>query len=692
MKLWRVLGVLGVLAAAGLIVAASSPAIRTRVQLVGLKLTGQLPDVPLRDLPWLMRPRSGFDMYALRETESGAATLLLPPEMAYDTMPGSLLFSRKCSQCHGTRGEGSVGPSLVSGEPRHGASDWATYQVLRHGIPQTAMQPTGLSFTEAWQVIAVLRARQRGLTRGTPPMAQVRDRPVEDSDLAQADSKEDEWLSWSGGWSGRRNRIAPDLTAETMNRLRLSWAYKLPPDPEVSQSAPIVVGKILIITSAEDVIALNSESGEVIWRFHHAPRHPVLLCCQRSNRGVAVYGRLVFVGTLDGRLIALNLDNGNQVWEAEVGDPRAGVSITGAPLAAGGKVIVGVGGGEFGLRGYLDAYDPSTGKRLWRFHTIPQPGETGGDSWPTGGLARGGGGTWATGAYDPERQLLYWGTGNPAPVFAPELRQGDNLYTCSVLALDINTGALKWSYQFTPNDSHDWDSAQTPVLVDHSWKGQVRPLMLWANRNGFVYVLDRETGEFLNATAFVRQNWNQGFDSAGRPILAASTAPTPGGTLVYPSASSAANWRPASYSNRLGLMFLAATEKGGLYVRNHGLDDENSGHLGGFAVPLEGANSILAMEIESGKIRWRFAAPRSDESNLGGLLSVGDQLVIGGVGTQLFAVDARTGEQVWSLRLGARIAAAPVLYRIRGQIRLAITAGSVLYVFEPMPIASPPTP
>ncbi len=679
MKISRIAGLLGLVLVGGT-VAGASPAVRIRLRLMGLKLVGRLPDVPVRDFLPLMKPHSGFDMEALLESRSGASTLLLPDELAGDTLVGSRLFEQRCARCHGPQGEGNVGPSLVAGTPRHGASDWSMYLVIRNGVPATAMQPTGLSFGEAWQVIALLRARQRGLAKAVPAVP-ARARPVEEADLAAGDVREEEWLSWSGGWSGRRHRVAPELTAEALARLRLAWAYQLPPDPEVSQSAPIAVGRLLIVTSAEDVIALDAATGGVVWRRHHPVRGSPQLCCARSNRGVAVYGTRVFVGTLDGRLLALDLDTGRQVWETEVGDPREGVSLTGAPLVADGRVIVGMGGGEFGVRGYLDAYDPGSGKRLWRFYTVPRQGEPGSETWPAGGMSHGGGGTWTTGAYDPDRHLLYWGTGNPAPVFAPELRPGDNLYTCSVIALDIRTGTLRWSYQFTPNDSHDWDSAQTPILVDGAWKGRSRPLMLWANRNGFVYVLDRETGEFLYATPFVRQTWNEGFDSAGRPRVAAATAPTPGGTLVYPSANGAANWRPASYSPELGLLFIAGIEKGGLYIRTRNDAGARGTYLGGSAVPLKAARSFVAFDLASGTFRWRVAGPPDSSSAIGGLLSVGDRLVLGGAGTQVFAMDARTGHRVWSVRLGANVVTAPVLFRVEGQPRVAVTAGSVLFVF-----------
>jgi len=550
------------------------------------------------------------------------------------------------------------------------------------------MQATGLSFDDSWRVIAHLRnlqqhkaARPHNENEAAPAAV-----PVSEDALAKADTRDDEWLTYAGGWSGRRNKSASELTAATIRSLRLAWAYQLPTDPENSESNPLAVHGLVLVTTASDVVALSQRTGNVVWRYHREVSTAVKLCCDRPNRGLAAFDRFVYYSTLDAHLLALDVGTGRVAWEVIVADPEAGYSMTGAPLVADGKVIVGVGGGEFGARGFVDAYDPGSGKRLWRFYTVPAPGEPGSESWPADVGLRGGGATWVPGAYDPELHLLYWGVGNPAPDFAPDARPGDNHYTCSVIALDVRDGKLKWSYQFTPNDGHDWDSAQQPVLVDASWDGQPRTLLLWANRNGFFYVLDRSTGEFLRATAFVKQSWNDGFGPDGRPRIRPRSAPTPEGTIVYPSVGGATNWWPPTYSDRLGLLYVPTRSMGSIYFRDRELTNEN-GFTGGRGLPVpseQPEHSVVALELRTGAVRWTAPLPNVERSWpwMGGLLGIDDKLVIGGYGTELVALDAVTGGRLWERNLGAAIASSPIVFRLDGDLRLAVIAGSVLFVFD----------
>ena len=343
---------------------------------------------------------------------------------------------------------------------------------------------------------------------------------------------------------------------------------------------------------------------------------------------------------------------------------------------------MGISGGEYGIRGFLDAYDPKTGDRLWRFYTIPGPGEPGnetwaGDSWKTGGAP-----TWITGSFDPELNLLYWGTGNPAPDWNGEVRKGDNLYASSVIALDPDSGELKWHFQFTPHDLHDWDAAQIPVLVDTEFEGSQRKLMLWGNRNGFFYVLDRESGEFLLAKAFVKQTWAERIDEQGRPVRLPNTAPTEEGTLIYPGVQGGTNWYSPSYSPRTELYYLSVWELANRYYKGEADYNPGSPFWGGLVqgAPDElGWGAIRALVPQTGELKWEY---RLHTVPWGGVLTTAGDLVFGGSSDgQFFALDSRGGEELWVAHLGGMIASNPITYVSEGKQQVAISAGSALFTF-----------
>jgi alcohol dehydrogenase (cytochrome c) len=663
--------------------------IRTRSTVVGLKLIGRLDGVTWSDLRYSIVPHSGFDMTSLAASHSPYESYELPAKYAEDSLAGKETFGRRCAQCHGPDATGGIGPSLVSAAPKRATSDWAMYRVIEDGIPNTPMRPTRLNFPEAWQVIGYLRAEQTRLAAGRARAAARAIAPIAETELARGDSSSDDWVSYAGGFTGQRNKDVPELTEASLRRLRVRWAYQMSDDPDHTQTSPIAVRNLLIVTQVNEVTALDQRDGRVVWKFHRDPPD-VRVCCGRGNRGVAVYGDLVYYTSLDAHLFALDLATGRVVWDVTVADWTQGFAMSGAPLVADGKVVVGVAGGEFAARGFLDAYEPETGRRIWRFYTIPNPGEPGAETWPAPrrGVVIGGGGTWVTGAYDPGLKTVYWGTGNPSPDFNPRVRPGSNLYSCSLIALDITTGKLKWSYQFTPNDGHDWDASQQPVLTDAVWHGTPRKLILWANRNGFFYVLDRVSGKFLLATPFVHQTWNDGFDSSGVPKNRPGSEPTPEGTAVYPSVGGATNWWPPAYSQGLGLLYIPARANGSIYYSNDRLEDAFTMITGGVGRPIGGDSlkrSVVAMDLQTGAIRWQADFPYANRSPMGGLLGIGDRLVLGGYGPDFFVLDAATGRRLWSQNLGASIAGSPVVYRTDGQVRLATTAGTVLFVYELAP-------
>jgi alcohol dehydrogenase (cytochrome c) len=402
-------------------------------------------------------------------------------------------------------------------------------------------------------------------------------------------------------------------------------------------------------------------------------------------------GDALYASTYDGRLLALDLKTGTLRWETTVVDPASGHSLTAAPLAVKDKIIVGVSGGEFGIRGHLDAYDAATGKRVWRLWTIPGPGEPGhetwsGESWKTGGAA-----TWLTGTFDPDLNLLYWGTGNPAPDYNGDDRAGDNLYSNSLLAIDVDRGTLKWHFQFTPHDLHDWDSNQVPILVDATIDGAPRKLVLHANRNSFYYVLDRATGAFLRGVQYARQSWADGLDAKGRPNRRPGTAPSEQGTLVYPGLAGATNWFSPSYSPVTGLFYLQAREDYAQTFYKAKTPYEAGKHFeGGNTREVPGSEHrgvVKALDAVTGAVRWQFDlfAPA-----FSGVMSTAGGLVFGGTreGT-FFALDATTGTPVWRFMTGAPIAADPISFAIDGRQHVAISAGQAVFVFALQPLPAP---
>jgi alcohol dehydrogenase (cytochrome c) len=397
---------------------------------------------------------------------------------------------------------------------------------------------------------------------------------------------------------------------------------------------------------------------------------------------VAVLGKRVFHGTLDGRLIALDVANGQPVWDVQVADPAVGYSLTGAPLAVKDKIIVGVAGGDYGARGFLDAYDAETGKRVWRFYTVPGPGEAGHETWENDAWETGGGATWVTGSFDPELNLLYWGVGNPAPTWNGDYRPGDNLYTCSVIALDPDTGELKWHYQFTPHDTNDWDAAIVPVLADLEYAGEVRKLMLWANRNCFFYILDRETGRFLQAKEYCDQTWNDGFTSEGRPIRRPNTRPTAEGVRILPSPFGGSNWWAPAYSPRTRLYYVAYQGRDHkVWKSPMELTPAPIGGGGGEIPAVKGgliATGVRAINAVTGEVVWEKEALERQPSRAGILVTASDLVFTASNSGVLFALDARTGKQIWEMRLGGKVGMGPITYLHEGRQQVAlISAGSV---------------
>ena len=529
--------------------------------------------------------------------------------------------------------------------------------------------------------------------------------------LLNAASEPQNWLSYSGTYQSQRHSQLSQVTPANVENLEQRWAYQAAVIGPW-QASPLVVDGVMYITQRlNDVVALDAKTGRVFWVYRHMVSPDQKACCGSNNRGLAILGDTLFLATLDARLVAINANTGRPLWDVVVGDIESAYSLTLAPLVIKDKVIIGVGGGEYGIRGFIVAYDAQTGEEAWRFYTIPAPGKAGHETWEPcppnpetycdpNAWEHGGGSVWLTGSYDAEFNLTYWGVGNAGPDWNPAQRPGDNLYTCSVVALDADTGELRWHFQFTPNDRYDYDSVQVPVLVDLDVEGgSSAKVMLWANRNGYFYVLDRETGRFLAGEPFVKVNWASALDDNGRPIQ----TPQPPGEPTWPGNQGGTNWYSPSFSPSTGLFYLSAWENyatifGGVpveYERGQGFGGGTNRPVvavpGAPAVPTlrrgpindwtdaAASGAVIALDPRTGEQRWKFEM--TDVTDSGILTTASDLLFTGGREGYFQALDARSGELLWQTNLGGQIVNGPITYAVDGVQYVATIAGQSLVAF-----------
>ena len=507
--------------------------------------------------------------------------------------------------------------------------------------------------------------------------------PITWDRLVNATDEPENWLMYSGTLDSQRYSRLNQITTENVDNLELKWAYQIPVIDR-AETVPLVVDGIMFITEApSNVVAVDARTGGIYWRYDHPMPDDIRFCCGRNNRGVAILGETLFMSTLDARLVALDARTGNVLWNKEVADYKAGYSKTAAPLIVKDKVVTGIAGGEFGIRGFIDAYDPVTGDRLWRTYTIPGEGEPGnetwaGDSWVTGGAA-----TWITGSYDPDLNLVYWGTGNPGPDWNGDVREGDNLYSDSVMALNGDTGKLEWHFQFTPHDVHDYDSIQIPILADINYEGRQRKVMMWANRNAFYYTLDRETGKFLVGKPYASQTWAQGLDVNGRPIRVPGMEPTYEGVLVSPPIVGGTNWYSPGYSQDTGYFYVTAFDGEQEFFKRDEDYEEGERFTGGggrYTQPMDAFHSsIRAIDPTTADIVWEF--PIQPRSSAGITTTAGGLVFTGSADGYFFALNARSGEELWHMSLGARVHAAPMTFAVDGKQYVTVASGNVVYTF-----------
>ncbi|HEY8551537.1 MAG TPA: PQQ-dependent dehydrogenase, methanol/ethanol family [Vicinamibacterales bacterium] len=497
-----------------------------------------------------------------------------------------------------------------------------------------------------------------------------------------------EWPTYNGHLNGNRHSPLSQINRHNVRQLAPAWTF-----PAVArsgggralQTTPIVVDGLMYVTGANAAWALDARTGQQVWHYSRPLTKGVIGDAGSGiNRGAAILGDRIFMVTDDAHLIALHRLTGHLLWDVEMADHREHYGSTVAPLVVDDLVIAGVSGGDEGVRGFLDAYRAATGERVWRFWTIPAPGEPGSETWGGQAIEHGCGATWLTGTYDPEARLLYWPTGNPCPDYNGAERKGDNLYTNSVLALEPDTGRLRWYYQFTPHDLHDWDATQTPVLVDAEFRGRPRKLLVQGNRNGFFYVLDRITGELLLAEPFVKQlTWASGIGKDGRPQLLPDQEPTPLGTRVCPSVEGATNWISTSFNPATGLFYLMAEEACSIYTSSPEWFAPGESFYGGGtrrSLEDEGGKFLRALDLQTGRVRWEI--PVEGGILESGLMTTAGGLVFYGDGSGAFvAADAATGERLWHFQAGPRWKAGPMTYMIDGKQYVAIAGGNMILAF-----------
>ncbi len=669
-------------------------------------------------IPWTAPP-SKTQRWARRHAVLVAALVFLSftrsahAQSGLPEGPGKTVVERMCTTCHGL--------NVVTGQ-RMTKQEWADQvddMVARGAIGSDA---------DIRQVVDYL---SRNFGKGKPPASEAKPAAEAASSVeaaspvstAQAEADKNwhgpttgvtfaklldarqepqNWLTFGGTYQSLHYSTLNQVTPENAHNLELKWVFQARwLDPY--ETTPLVVDGVLYTMQGDDVVALDATNGRLFWIYKYTPVSDARLCCGRISRGLAILGDTLYMAAVDAHLIAIDAKTGHPLWDTKVAETTSGYTMTDAPLVIKDKVIVGVAGGEYGIRGFIAAYNAHTGKEAWRFYTVAGPGDPGRDSWGGDSWKHGGGSVWTTGSFDPVTNLTYWGVGNAGPDYNGDVRPGDNLYTSSLVALDADTGKLKWFYQANPHNEFDWDAVQVPLLANITWHGEPRKVILWADRNGFFYVLDRTNGEFLLGKAFVKQNWNVGFEKNGRPIMAPGAKSSTEGTLIFPDNQGGTNWFNPSFSPRTGLFYLNAREnyssiffKGPQEYEEGNRYDGRGRHPFGYRAIVgdddEKYTAVRALDPQTGERKWEFKLNTGNSLHTfegwqtafgaaGILTTSSDVLFTGGREGNFVALDARNGSLLWKTILGGPMIMNPITYAVDGKQYIAVNAGTSLFVF-----------
>ena len=507
---------------------------------------------------------------------------------------------------------------------------------------------------------------------------------IQQSDLLQKEVKNN-WVSYNGDYTGRRYSSLDEVTPANVARLKKRWIFQTS-GAGAMEVTPVVVAGVMFITRSNDAWALDAKTGKQLWHYKRAVSSGLIDDASgHINRGVAVLGSRVYMETDNAHLLCMDARSGSLIWDVAYATGNRNYGATSAPLIVKNNVLVGTSGGDDGVRGFVAAYDAQTGKEAWRFWTIPAPGEKGSESWPGDMYLHGGGTTWMPGTYDPELNTIYWGTSNPSPDFDGSVRPGDDLYTSSLLALDPDTGKLKWHFQYNPHDLYDYDGVQTPVLVDATFKGQPRKLVVTANRNGFLYILDRTNGMYLFSKQFSpSQNWAKGIDENGRPI-SNNLIPDEQGVTVCPGYSGGTNWYSPSYDPATNMFYFRSLEACSLFKGSTEPFVEGEGYYSTGVEHPKGdtpnAGYINAFDLTTLDFTWRNQL-KGDDQAIAGIMSTAGGLVAFGNDAAEFEIDdAHTGKRLWAFPLGQRMHASPMSYGISDKQYFAVAAGDDIFAF-----------
>jgi alcohol dehydrogenase (cytochrome c) len=487
------------------------------------------------------------------------------------------------------------------------------------------------------------------------------------------------WLTYAGDFASQRHSPLDQINRSNVSSLVPVWVYHVE-NAKKLETTPLVYQGVMYITDTNTVQALDARTGRRVWQYRVEGAKT-----QRVNRGVALLGDRVFAVTSDAHLLALHRGSGNLLWDREFASVEAGYSSSAAPLVVKDKVLVGVTGGGSGQRGLVAAISAETGQEAWRFWTVPAKGEPGSETWAEFPLEWGGAPTWTTGSFDPALNLVYWPTGNPWPDFYGGGRRGDNLYSDCIVALDADTGKLKWYFQFTPHDTHDWDANETPVLIDAAYEGKTRKLLVQANRNGFYYVLDRTNGAFLQAKRFVEKvNWAKGIDEKGHPIEIPNMEPSVAGKRICPSVRGASNWMSPSYDPKTGLLYVVTLEQCDIYTSSEKEPKPSSGFrgTGGEQIPAEpGQFYLRAFDAPTGRLRWEYKMTGPATMWAGTVSTAGGIVFTGDDDGNLVALDSSTGKDLWHFYTGHPLYASPMTFQVNGRQYVTIAAESDIFTF-----------